>query len=95
MTTPKDRQAIYKECRLDTGLSISEWARIMHLGKTNSNPSSIVIKKEKPPHMNASRRVSMSDTLAAQLLLFLYKAGYDITNIEFNEKGKITDLRNR
>lgn len=87
MSTKQERKNIYRECRDRTGLSDVEWARLMNVGAAGGERE--VHKKERDDSMASSRGVSMPESLAAQLLLFLHDEGYNLKEFEFNASGRL------
>lgn len=93
MSTPKSRRMIYMQARAECALTEIQWGRLYSLGEPGGHHE--VRKKERDPKLKSSRKVSMSEALAANLLRYLHQTGKDINAIEFDELGNITEIPDR
>lgn len=92
MSTEASRKEIYRQSRRQCDLNKRQWSRLMSLGALDGNLMANVGKKEKPSNLPNSRGVSMSEALAAGLLVYLHNQGKDIQAIEFDSDGNITNI---
>lgn len=86
-----DTKEIYKNCRAVTGMNQNRWGRLFTLGNSK-NVRQTVTRKEKASEDNNSTRVSHIEAAHAQNCAFLYKIGYDIDNIEYDDQGVLIDI---
>lgn len=77
-----ERKQIYIECRLQTGLSANEWARLLY---GDEKRISEVYKKEMLDNSPTSRNVTNSEAVAVQLLLFIHRQGVDLRSFRVDE----------
>jgi hypothetical protein len=83
--TKQQKQTLYMNARQHTGLTSREWGRLFTLDSTDGSRE--VTKKENPLGSANSRGCNLSDALAAQLLVLVGDAGYDINQFTFDEAG--------
>lgn len=91
------KKTIYRDCRAHTGLNKRQWGRLFALGNLK-NTDQVVGHKENPEPPGkgtTSKGVNMSEALAAQLLVFLHKQGFDVGNIVFDNDGHIMHIPTR
>lgn len=84
MLTDDTKKNMYKDSRIESGLNQPQWARLFNM---DMEGKSHVSEKE-----TGARGVNKPEALAAQLLLFIAKQGFDINKIEFDGDGYITNI---
>jgi DNA-binding transcriptional regulator YiaG len=84
MLTDETKKNMYKDSRLKSGLNQPQWARLFNM---DIEGKSHVSEKE-----TGARGVNKPEALAAQLLLFIAKQGFDIDQIKFDESGYILEV---
>ena len=97
MSSGDIKKTIYRDCRTHTGLNKRQWGRLFALGN-RKNTDQVVSHKEnteQPGKGTTSKGVNMPEALASQLLSFIHDQGFDIANIEFDDKGKIKNIPTR
>lgn len=91
MTTKEDRYQIYKDCFEKLPVNQGGLARVMNLGEplTKSARNKISDKLNQAPN----KGITKQEALAIQLLLLLNKEGIPPDLLEFDNKGRLKNLK--
>lgn len=87
-------RTIYQESwkTLKEDLTMNQFARIMSCGQDPAGVRASVNKKLVRADASSARGVPQSEALAIQLLVFLDRAGFDVSRTEFDQAGRLIDI---